>query len=200
MLRHGVVTTKHHDVSSITPGLAPRVTDLEVGLAAFIVDTVPHRQNTVIQVVATFGVIVDTTLVKSKRLQVGLNGNRYWLYGQGFYEGLFGIVHVGKALDACMRYGLTQTLFRHATSEPVFVSGVWVILLTANTRHVVFDKGERVIHESTTTAHVVLVAIDQLLFRQGHEISRIQIMGPFNGPNGGKGPTGPAHALILDGW
>ena len=44
-----------------------------------------------------------------------------------------------------------------------------------------------------------MITIEQVLFRQGHQFARLDKLGAFQGSRGGKGPTGTAGTLILDG-
>ena len=49
--------------------------------------------------------------------------------------------------------------------------------------------------QSTTASHVLVVAVQQILFREGHELASINKLGPFQGSGGRKGPTGSTRTL-----
>jgi len=176
------------DVSGITPGRAPRVSDEEVVRTVFV--TVTDNGDTVIELVSATG-SDNTTVVELEGILVSLDSDGS---GTVLVDGLsdFGGT-TGDRASSGDRSGVALAVVGAGSVS----SGVWVFRF----------KGERVgndpvkssSHVTTVATKVsVSVAVNQHLFREGLELARLSL-GTFDGSDSGESPARTALTLVLDG-
>ena len=169
----------------------------------------------------------DPLLVKLKDKLIGLNGNANGLHGNGRQQGLFVTRrHVNKGLDQRTRhvraiavrihretrerdYNYSETQFEIIRSDrytslsysrqTLFASSGLVGIVGFRTESArLFIKLEGIVHETAIATQILMIAIQQILFTESDQFSRLNKLGPLQGARRRKGPTGTAGALILD--
>lgn len=183
------------DVSTLTPGVTPRVLDLPV--VNTVIGTVTDQQDTVVKVLAALA-SEDTRLVQLESGLVGLDGDGDGLLSNGRHQSIDAV-----RSDVSVRLG--------GSRSDVGVSslgagarllggtrGVRVLVLSGDTT-VLLDESERVVHPATVAASVGTtdVARNQLLLREGEQVAILVVVSTLKGTSGGERPARTALALVL---
>jgi len=182
------------DIAGLTPGGAPRVSDEEVVFT--VLGTVADGKDTVVESGTAGGAGDDTTSVALEGHSVGLNGDRDGLDGNGGLEGTTGSVggDIVEALDG-----------DSATSLHGLVTGAGSTSSGGVRIGVLSNHGgglgvlESVVHQTTVATGVDGRALDELLLREGDDLSGGLVVGTLHGTDGRESPAGSALSLVLDG-
>jgi len=181
----GGATSDESDVTLLTPGLAPGVLDLvEVDT---VVSAVADSQHTVVQR-GTASSSEDTRLVQLEGGLVSLDGDGDRANVQGGHHGGVGVLG-----DINIRGDGRAGHLGASGLAGLVLGGVWVGGLSAETT-VVLDPLKGVVHETTIAAHVgslvglvlAVVAIHQVLLREGDQGSLLVVVGTLEGTGGGE--------------
>jgi len=195
-------TTTHADVAGFAPRGSPGVLDLVEVKARGGISAITDSQDTVIQV-GSASTSEDTRLVELEGGLVGLDGDRDWLLVQGRHQSRVrgsGNISVGKRSNASDLWlgGVTGSASLGGARD------VWIVSLSGKTT-VLLDPGEGVVHPATVAAVVStnwgalqVVAINQVLLREGLESTSLELVSTFQSTSGRERPAGAALALVLD--
>lgn len=185
------------DVSTLTPGVTPRVLDLPV--VNTVVSTVTDQQDTVVKVLAALAG-EDTRLVQLEGGLVGLDGDRDGLLSNGRHQSVDAVrSDVGVGLGGgTSDVGVTSLLAGAGLLGGT--RGVRILVLSGNTT-VLLDEGEGIIHPATVAASIGTsdVARNQLLLREGEQVAILVVVSTLKSTSGGERPAGTALALVLHG-
>jgi len=184
-----VGSTCHVDVTLVTPCCAPGVLDLVVVLSVH--GSVTYGKYTVVQLGSAPGVVEYTRFVHLECWFVGFDGNGDWVLADGGNKGVF--VHF-RDVDVAGDGDRVLAGWGRALSVN---SLVWEFGVGADTT-VLDDEVECVVHQTTLAAVVDFVAVYQVLFGQGDQVSGGDLVCTFDGTGGGEGPAGTALALVFD--
>ena len=182
------------DVAVLTPGGAPGVLDEEVLLT--VLSAIADSEDTVVELGSAGGTSDNTTGVALEGHSVGLDGDRDGLLGNGGLEGSTRSVG-GDIVVASDGNGTALLHGSIASSGSASSRGVRIGVLS--------DHGgllgilESVVHQTTIAARVDGGALDELLLREGDEVSSGNLMSTLHGTSGGESPAGTALSLVLDG-
>jgi len=122
----------------------------------------------------------DTSIVHLEDRLVGFDGDGNWSLVEGSLKLGCRFLNILEAGDFTNTLG--WVVIAHAAE-----TGVWVVRL----KHewVLLDVLESVVHETTITSLVNLVAINELLFRVGLEFAGGNKFGSFYGASSGESPA-----------
>ena len=191
----GTVLDSDLDVSVVSPGWAPGVLDKVVGSS--VLDSVSDGEDTVVEGSSAGSASEDTGGVHLEGSFVGLDGNGNWLLGEGGLELLWGVLgDVSVGADSDLTLGEQVGL---AGSSGAITGGVWVDGLLNHS--VALSVLEGLVHKTTVAAKVLqeaVVALNELLLREGKEFSRGNEVSTLEGTGGGEGPAGSTLSLVLD--
>ena len=181
------------DVTLITPGGAPRVSDDIVVLASLGISAITNGSDGVVEVGTALGGVEDTGLVHLEDELVGLNGDGSWLLGNGGLELVDGVgLDVGVARDLDLLEGLVGLAGAGGTGA----RGVWVV------SHQFIGVGLQVVEgrvlPTTVAAERGLVARDNLLLGELDELAGLEEVSTLDGADSGEGPAGTASSLVLN--
>mmetsp|Transcript_4039 Transcript_4039/g.8654 ORF Transcript_4039/g.8654 Transcript_4039/m.8654 type:complete len:256 (-) Transcript_4039:215-982(-) len=144
--------------------------------------------------VASAGVVGDhTRLVELECKLTGFDRHTDGLHGHGRNQGLFvSRWNINKGLDQRSRHvgavgHASLSLSRH----------VGVIRFGTKTSGL-FIKLEGIVHETSVASQILVIAIQQVLFTQGHQFTRLDKLGTFQRTGRRKGPARSAGTLVLD--
>ena len=189
------------DVTSVTPGGVPGVLDEPVVEARVGIVAEADGEDGVVEGSATLGRVEDTGFVGLEDSLVGLDGDSEGLLGEsGLHlaravRGHGQVVRHGDSGGAALSISAAGLLTR---SGGVGVNGIELSLVA------IFIVGVGPLLE-TALAAVVFVAlletstVDELLLREGEELTSGDVVGTLERAGSGEGPAGAALALILDG-
>ena len=171
------------DVSFGSPRWSPGVLDEEVVLSAF--GSVSDSEDTVVKLGSASRGGDNTAGVRLEDSLVGLDGDGHWSVGEGSLKVDTG----GVRLDISVSTNLTSSLggVVLALGEERVGSSVWVVSLEHEWGGL--DVGESVVHESTIASVVLLRAVNELLLREGLEVSGGKEFSTLNGTSGGESPA-----------
>jgi len=180
----------HLNVSVGAPVGSPRVSqDADLVAALDLLVREADEQHTVVEVLTAAG-SDNSTGVELEGSLVGLDGD-----GQGLVDGgEFNLVDGGSNGLPSGDVGDNLALVILAAA---LVSSVRIV--GSGHKSIVSDVLEGVLHEATTAAHVVGVAVNHLLLRKLHELTSGDGMEALNGLNSREGPAGSALTLVVDG-
>lgn len=182
------------DVTLITPGGAPRVSDDIVVLASLGISAITNGSDGVVEVGTALGGVEDTGLVHLEDELVGLNGDGSWLLGNGGLELVDGVgLDVGVARDLDLLEGLVGLAGAGGTST----RGVWVV--SHQFIWVSLQVVEGRVLPTTVAAERGLVARDNLLLGELEELAGLEEVSTLDGADSGEGPAGTASSLVLNG-
>lgn len=183
------------DVSTLTPGVTPRVLDLPV--VNTIVGTVTDQQDTVVKVLTALA-SEDTRLVQLERGLVGLDSDRDGLLSNGRHQSVDAVSSdVGVGLRGrSSNVGVTSL---GAGAGLLGGTGSVRILVLSGDTTVLLDEGEGVVHPATVAASIGTtdVARNQLLLREGEQVAILVVVGTLKSTSGGERPARTALALVL---
>jgi len=105
------------------------------------------------------------------------------------------IVGFGSNIHIRLKGGFHQLSIVSALST---LSFIWVGIFTLNA--ICFDIFKGIIHQAPIAAQVTLGlwTVDQLLFREGNQVTTVNSIDTFQGPCWWEGPAGATWALVLD--
>jgi len=174
------------DIAGFTPGGAPRVSDEEVVFT--VLGTIADGKDTVVKSGSAGGAGDDTTSVALEGHLVGLDGDRDGLDGNGGLEGSTGSVR-GDIVVA--RDGNITASFHGlvAVSGNTMSGGVGIGVLTNHGGLLGILEG--VVHQTTVAAGVDGRALDELLLREGDDVTGGLVVGTLHGTDGGESPAEP---------
>jgi len=167
------------DVSLVTPGSSPGVSDKVVVLSAL--SSVADGGHGVIELGSASGGVENTTGVHLEHGSVGLEGHGHWGGGDGGLEGIdggwgHGLVGLHVNLSGVLG-GLARSIS----------GGVGVVVLEVLS--LLLGVLEGVLLPSTVASVGGVVAINELLLGEGEEVSGGEEMSTLNGSGGGEGPA-----------
>jgi hypothetical protein len=171
-------TTLHHDETLVTPRCTPGVLDNPV------VISVTNNENTVVKLSTTWAG-EDTTGVGLEAHLVSLNGNGNWTLGNSSSELILVVLwNILVGSDGNSVLGLLSLV------ALTVLSSVWVVSLSVETA-VGDDVLESLVHETTVAALVAegARAVNELLLREGDEVTSGNSVSTLNGASGGEGPA-----------
>jgi hypothetical protein len=181
------------EVAVDTPRWSPAVLD-EVVLTGDVVSAVADSEDTVVELGAAAIRSDNTTSVMLEHGLVSLNGHRHGLVVKSSLQ-RDGIVqsHIVEGLDAD-----DAITYNGLALAEEFLSLVRVLGLRFD--ECALSVREGIVHESTSAAHIssALVAVDELLLREGDEIASLDLVSTFHGSSGREGPARAAATLVLD--
>jgi len=183
----------HENVSINTPSCTPRVLDNVVVFSRRGISSVTNSEDTVVKLGSARG-IEDTSRVGLESGLIGFNSNRYRLSSDGLDEG---ILIIGRDI---LESSEGSNVVGFLGGVTLSISGsVSVVSFRVNSS-VLDDVSEGVVHESSVASHVSrgLVAIDELLLREGNELSVGDEVGTLGRTGGGEGPARTTLSLVLD--
>jgi hypothetical protein len=192
-------STGKTDVSTLTPGSAPRVLDL-VEVTASGVSAIADSQDTMVQV-STASSGEDTRLVELEGGLISLNGDRDRLLVEGRHHGRIAIlsnVSVGGRSDL----GILGDRGLAGARGLGGAGGVRIVRLGGKAA-VLLDPGEGAVHEATVATHVsatvlAVVTVNQVLLRERLQGADLVLVCTLKGTGGGERPARAALALVLD--
>ena len=190
----GTVLDSDLDVSVVTPGCTPGVLDKVVGSS--VLDSVSDGEDTVVEGGSAGSASEDTGGVHLEGGLVGLDGDGDWLLGEGGLELVWGVLgDVSVGADGDLTLGKKVGL---AGSSGAITGGVWVDGFLDH--GVALGVLEGLVHKTTVATKVLqdaVVALNELLLREGKEFSRGDEVSTLEGTGGGEGPAGSALSLVL---
>jgi len=177
------------DVSSISPGSTPGVSDEVVVLS--VLGSVSDSGDGVIEVGSAGSGVEDTTGISLEDELVGLDGHGDWGEGDGGLE-----LGNGVGWDVVVRSNvdLAGVLGIFAGSVNSVVGVVSLELLGG-----LLGVGEGGILPSSIASVGSGIAVNELLLGEGKEISTLDEMSSLDGASSGEGPARSALTLVLDG-
>lgn len=170
------------DVSSVTPGGGPGVSDDVVLLSSL--GTVSDGGDGVIELGSTLLGVEDTTGVHLEDGLVGLDGDGGWGLGDGglqLGDGVGWDVLVGSNFDGTLG-GIIFAGAGLSVSRGIWISGLELL-------NVRLKVGEGVGLPSTLTSVRGLVAGDDFLLGEGEKGSGLEEMSTLDGAGGGESPA-----------
>ena len=179
------------DVALVTPGGVPGVLDEPVVETGGGIGAISDGEDGVIEVGSAGGVREDTGRVELEDQFVGLDGDGKWLLGEsGLHLGLAvgGDVIVGGDIDGSGRSFAEEAAGGVVTGT----GGVWVDRLELSGVGLVVVEGA--VLETTVAAEVQVSAADigavnELLLREGKEITSGNEVSTLQSTSGGEGPA-----------
>jgi len=183
------------DVAILTPGRTPGVLYLPEISSVF--STVTNNKDTVVKVLAALA-SEDTRLVQLEGRLVGLDGDGDRLLRNGGHQS-------GDAVRGDIGVGLRSRLSDVGVTCLLAGSrllggtrSIRILVLSGNTT-VLLDEGEGIIHPATVAASITTsdVTGNQLLLREGQQVSVLVVVSTLNGTGGGERPARTTLALIL---
>ena len=171
------------DVTTGTPGWAPRVLDEEVVVSIF--GSVSDSEDTVVELGSAFGRGDDTGLVGLEDSLVSLNGNGNWSLGESSLKvSTSGVLDdIGETSDFTNSLGGVE----FALVPEMVGSSVRIFRFEHEWRFL--DVFESVVHETTVATLVNFVAVDELLLGEGLEFAGGKEFSTLDGTGGGESPA-----------
>ena len=183
------VVSEDSDVALLSPAGSPGVLDQPELLSGWLVDSVAHQEDSMVELVSAFWVAEHSGLVVEPLVGFDSDGNSLLQNG-------------GLELRAAVwRHGLPSRNLVGALWLIVafsVLSSVRVVLLGRDA--VLLDEGKGVGHLSSVAAVVtVLGAVDEVLFGEADELSGVEGVRALEGSGGGEGPAGAHCPWFLTG-
>ena len=188
---HTASLSLNAEVTLLTPVGIPGVLDDPVLHASLSISVVTDGEDGVVDLL--IALVNDSTLVEME--DAGIENDGDGVHGNGVLEGL--LIHLRKD-NATSRLDNNLALVILA----VLVSSVvGILLLSAET--LVVDVVQSAPGPASVATLVLVLgdsgAIDQLLLRQGDQLTRVDEVSSLDGTSGREGPAGSARGLVLDG-
>jgi len=176
------------DVSTLSPGGSPRVSD-DVEVLS-ILRSITDSSHGMIKVGSAFLRVEDTTSVHLENKLVSLDGDGSGSLSNGSLELVNGllldVVNLGHEHLTLGSGGLALSV----------LGGVWVVGLELLL--VVLHVVHGVLLETAIATLRLGVAVDHLLLGEGQKLVGSHVVSALDGSSGGESPAGTALALVLD--